>query len=183
MINIDDEKLSTKYHDIKSYLTYYDKFGKPLVDEYSKTLDEKVDQITTYIKAIRERNLDFDVVSLQRICMELSSTIYYTTSRLEQVNLLADMAKVKMKDVYNEAFTSRQGAAKVSDRKYTNDQLKALAEQDSIEEELLNFIYSHAAAAIKAKIDSANEVLKSCSKSLSAQIQNMQSFGVTQKHM
>ena len=180
---INEDTLGVKYNDIKSYLEYYNKLGQPLVEEYSKDLDSKVNDVRNYLENIRKYDLDFDVLSLQKIVIDLSSTIYYTTSRLEQVNLLADMSKVSYKDKYNEAYTSKQGAAKVDQRKYTADQLRALADQESIEEELIHFIYDHAAAVLKSKIDAANELLKACSKSLSAQIQSMQSFNYGQKSM
>ena len=182
MLVIDSEKLKSKYDNIKSYLDYYHVLGAPLVEEYSKDLDSKVNDVRNYLENIRKYDLDFDVLSLQKIVIDLSSTIYYTTSRLEQVNLLADMSKVSYKDKYNEAYTSKQGAMKLEDRKYTADQLRALADQESIEEELVHFIYEHAAAVLKSKIDSANELLKACSKSLSAQIQSMQSFQYSQRN-
>lgn len=178
MLQVDESKLTSKYNEIKGYLDYYNKYGQPLVDEYTADLDTKVKDINTYLYNIRELNLDFDVVSLQRIVMDLSSIIYFTTSRLEQIKLLADMAKVNYKSQYNQMFTSRQGAAKQEDRKFTNDQLKALAEQDAIEEELVSFVYDHVADVIEAKIDAAYELLKACSKSLSAEIQAMQTFKV-----
>ena len=177
MLDIDTNKLGTEYTKVKGYLSYYREYGEPLVKEYSSTLDEKVDSITNYLNQCREYNLDFDVPSLQRICIDLSSTIYYTSSRLQQVELLADMAKISYKDKYNEIYTSRQSGAKQEDRKYTGEQLRALAEAGAIEEELVHFIYSHAADIIKAKIDAANELLRSCSKSLSAEITSMQQFG------
>lgn len=182
MLVIDSEKLKSKYDNIKSYLDYYHILGSPLVEEYSKDLDSKVESVRTYLDNIRKYDLDFDVLSLQKIVIDLSSTIYYTTSRLEQVNLLADMSKVSYKDKYNEAYTSKQGAMKLEDRKYTADQLRALADQEAIEEELVHFIYEHAAAVLKSKIDSANELLKACSKSLSASIQSMQSFQYGQRN-
>jgi len=181
MINISKEKLNTEYNKIKSYLNYYEEFGAPLVEEYSKDLDEKVSGISNYLNQCRAYNLDFDVLSLQRIVIDLSSTIYYTSSRLEQVEILADMAKISYKDKYNEAYTSRQGASRQEDRKYTTDQLKALADQEAIEEELVHFIYEHCADVIKAKIEAAYELLKAVSKSLSAEITSMQSVGYSSK--
>jgi len=179
MISIDKSKLGNEYEKIKAYLEYYEEYGAPLVSEYSKDLDEKVDGITNYLNQCREYNLDFDAVSLQRIVIDLSSTIYYTSSRMEQVEILADMAKISYKDKYNEAYTSRQGASKQEDRKYTSDQLRALADQEAIEEELVHFIYSHCASILKSKIDAANELLKACSKSLSSEIASMQAMNYT----
>ena len=41
MIDIDTNKLGTEYRKVKSYLSYYKEYGEPIVEEYSKTLDEK----------------------------------------------------------------------------------------------------------------------------------------------
>lgn len=181
MIEIDDEKLKKEYNKVKGYLSYYEQYGAPLVKEYSRDLDNKVEGIHTYLNQCREYNLDLDVPSLQRIVIDLSATIYYTSSRLEQVEILADMAKISYKDKYNEAYTSRQGRAKLEDRKYTSEQLRALADQESIEQELTHFIYDHCAAVFKSKIDAANELLKACSKALSAAIQEMSTYQVSNK--
>lgn len=180
---INEQELGERSQELKSNLAYYDAIGKPIVEEYSKDLDDKVASIRDYLNKIRQFNLDFDVLSLQKIVIDLSSTIYYTNENYEKLSLLEDMAKVKAKDKYNEAYLAKQDAATVDKRKYTSEQLRAIADQEAIEDELIHFIYTHAAAVLKSKIDSANELLKACSKSLSASIQSMQQFGVGQRHM
>lgn len=179
---MDINSLDNKYQEVKGYLEYYEMYGEPLVEEYAEELDGKVAAIRTYLNNIREYNLDFDVPSLQKIVIDLSSTIYYAQDRLEKLNLLADMSKIKYKDAYNEAYTSRQKAAKQEDRKYTAEQLRAIAEQESLEENLINFIYTRAASVIKGKIDSANELLKAVSKSLSAAIAEMNTYQIGSKY-
>ena len=175
------QSLDSKYQEVKSYLEYYDIYGQPLVDEYAEDLDKKVSAVQTYLSQIREYNLDFDVPSLQKICIDLSSTLYYAQDRLEKLNLLADMSKIKFKDAYNEAYTSKQSAAKQEERKYTAEQLRAIAEQETLEENLINFIYTRASSVLKGKIDAAYELLKSCSKALSAEIQSMQTYQISNK--
>ena len=175
------QSLDSKYQEVKGYLEYYDIYGQPLVDEYAAELDKTVEAVQTYLSQIREYNLDFDVPSLQKICLDLSSVLYYTQDKLEKLNLLADMSKIKLKDAYNEAYTSKQHAARQEDRKYTGEQLRALAEQETLEENLINFIYTRASSVLKGKIDAAYEVLKVVSKSLSAEIQSMQTYQVSNK--
>ena len=182
MNSIDIQSLDSKYQEVKSYLDYYDIYGQPLVDEYSESLDDIVAKVQGYLTGIRENDLDFDVPSLQKICIDLSSTLYYAQDRLEKLNLLADMSKIKYKDSYNEIYTSKQSAAKQEDRKYTAEQLRAIAEKESIEENLINFIYTRAASVLKGKIDAAYELLKSVSKSLSAEIQSMSTYMVSNKY-
>ena len=51
-----------------------------------------------------------------------------------------------------------------------------MADTDALEENIINFIYAHAASVLKTKIDAAYELLKAVSKCLSAEIQNTQMF-------
>lgn len=182
MLIIDDRELIIQSEQLKNNLDYYNKLGKPVVDEYSKDLDEKVNSIKNYLNQIRSYNLDFDIPSLQRMLVDLSTTIYYTNDRLEKLGLLEDMSKLKYKDRYNEAYLSKQGTTTVADKKYTVEQLKAYADNEALSENLINFIYSHAASTLKSKIDSANELLKALSKILSSEIAQLQVYGVSGKY-
>lgn len=176
MQEINDDLLDQQSEELKNNLKYYDRIGQPIVDQYISELDDKITAIRDYLNRCREYNLDFDVPSLQRMVIDLSSTIYYTNDRLEKLNLLADMSKIRYKDKYNEAYLAKQQGAKLEDRKYTAEQLRAIADQEALEETVINFIYTRAAAVLKGKIDSANEVLKAVSKALSASITMMQQF-------
>ena len=61
MLIIDDRELIIQSEQLKNNLDYYNKLGKPVVDEYSKDLDEKVNSIKNYLDQIRSYNLDFDI--------------------------------------------------------------------------------------------------------------------------
>lgn len=181
MLNVSNDSLESKNDELKSHLEYYNKLGRPLVEEYTKELDEKVSAVKQYLDQIREFDLGFDVLSLQKMVLDLSSTIYFTQERVEKLGLLEDLSKIKYKKAYNDAYMSKQGAATLESRKYTSDQLRALADTEALEENLINFIYSHAASVLKTKIDAAYELLKAVSKCLSAEIQSMQTFSVGTK--
>lgn len=182
MNSISIENLNKLSEEVKTNLEIFDAIGQPLVDEYCQDLDSKVSDVRNYLNAIREYNLEFDVLSLQKIVIDLSSCIYYTSDKYEKLSLLENMAKVKAKDKYNQVYLANQGKAKLEDRVYTKDQLKSLAEQESLEEELIHFIYEHAAAIIKSKLEAAEELLKATSKSLSGEIQKMSAYGVSNKY-
>lgn len=179
---INNEELKKQSEELKSNLDYYNELGKPIVDEYAKELDTKVAQIKSYLGQIQEYHLDFDVPSLQRMCVDLSTTIYFTESRLDELGLLEDMSNLRFKDKYNEAYLAKQGQSTVADKKFTVEQLKAHANSEALSENLINFIYSHAASTLKSKIDSSYELLKVISKVLSAEIAALNQFGVTGKY-
>lgn len=179
---INNEELKKQSDELKSNLDYYNELGKPLVDEYAKELDTKVTQIRGYLDQVQEYHLDFDVPSLQKMCVDLSTTIYWTSSRLEELGLLEDMSKIRYKDKYNEAYLAKQGTSTVADKKFTVEQLKNHAEGEALSENLINFIYSHATSALEAKIDNATELLKVISKCLSAAIAEVSAFNVGGKY-
>ena len=158
MITIDNEQLKYLSEELKDNLKYFNEFGQPIVDEYSHDLDEKVTAIRTYLDNIRKYNLDYDIPSLQRMLVDLSTTIYFTNDKFEKLSLLEDFSNIKYKDKYNEKYLQKQGNT-APGVKYTVEQLRAYADQEAISEKLVNFIYSHSAKIIKAKIDSANELL------------------------
>ena len=181
MININEQKLKNKYGEIKSYLEYYDEYGQPLVEEYAHELDDKVNSIKTYMSQIKEYDLEADIPSLQQILIELSSTIYFANDGLEKLNLMADMSKIIYKDVYNNAYLTKQGNTEAG-KKFSVPQLQAYADTEALEENLINFIYQRACSVLNSKIDSANDLLKACSKILSSRIQELQTFGVGGKY-
>ena len=176
MLDVSESSLVAKNEELKSHLEYYNLLGKPLVEEYTKELDEKVNAVKSYLNQIKEFDLGFDVLSLQKIVIDLSSTIYFTQEQVEKIGVLEDMSKIKYKKAYNDAYMAKQGAATLESRKYTADQLRAMADTDALEENIINFIYAHAASVLKTKIDAAYELLKAVSKCLSAEIQNTQMF-------
>lgn len=182
MLNLNEEQLNKQSVELQGNLKYFYEYGQPIVDEYAKELDEKVDAIRTYLDRNRQFNLDFDIPSLQRILIDLSTTIYYTNDKLEKLGLLEDLSRIKYKDVYNNAYLTKQGLSEAG-KKFSVPQLQAHADQEALTENLINFIYSHAAKILKAKIDSANELLKAVSKILSSKITEMQTMGVSGKHM
>ena len=101
MLDVSESSLVAKNEELKSHLEYYNLLGKPLVEEYTKELDEKVNAVKSYLNQIKEFDLGFDVLSLQKIVIDLSSTIYFTQEQVEKLGVLEDMSKIKYKKAYN----------------------------------------------------------------------------------
>ena len=62
MLDVSERSLVGKNEELKSHLEYYNLLGKPLVEEYTKELDEKVNAVKTYLNQIKEFDLGFDVL-------------------------------------------------------------------------------------------------------------------------
>ena len=111
MLDVSESSLVAKNEELKSHLEYYNLLGKPLVEEYTKELDEKVNAVKTYLNQIKEFDLGFDVLSLQKIVIDLSSTIYFTQEQVEKLGVLEDMSKIKYKKAYNDGTRSPEPLA------------------------------------------------------------------------
>lgn len=172
-LSIDMIELENKSLQIKSNVAYFDEIGKPILDEYSKELDEKVTAVRTYLDSCRKYDLEFDLGSLQRALLDLTSTIFFTNEKLERLGVLEDVSKLQYQTTYNQAYLDKQGSYEAG-TKYSVQQLKSYADQEALSDSILNSIYSHCAKILKAKIDSANEVSKALSKILSSRMLEMQ---------
>lgn len=187
MTGLDIDRMDLLNHstDLNNNMAYFEEFGRPLLEEYSKELDEKVAAVKKYLDSIKQYNLDFDVPSIQKALLDLTTTIFFTTEKLEKIGWLEDVSKLQYQTTYNNAYLEKQGleVAGGAGGKFTVQQLKAYADQVALSDNVLNFIYSRCSKILKDKVDQANEVAKALSKILSAEIQSMQTFNYAQKHM
>ena len=181
MEQIDNEKLVEKLNSLTSYEEYYMLYGEPHVIDAVGDLDSKVDKIMAYMKQVRDMDLDFDAPSLQRIVLELSTSIYYTEAKLAKLKQLADMSKIAYTTAYNDQYLNKQGMHDAG-TKYSVQQLKSFAENAAIEDNLINIIFNRATNVVENKLDAARDLLKAASKSLSCAIASMQTFGQSSKY-
>ena len=184
-VQINQEDLHSHSQELNDNMKYFEEIGRPLLEEYSKDLDEKVAAVKGYLDQCRAYNLDFDMVSIQKALLDLTTTIFFTSEKLEKVGWLEDVSKLQYQSTYNNAYLEKQGSevAGGAGGKFSVQQLRAYADQVALSDNVLNFIYSRCSKILKDKVDQANEVAKALSKILSAQIQSMQTFNYSQKHM
>ena len=184
-VQINHEDLIAHSEELNSNMQYFESIGRPLLIEYSKELDEKVAAVKSYLDRVREYNLDFDMPSVQRALLDLTTTIFFTTEKLEKIGWLEDVSKLQYQTTYNNAYLSKQGeeAAGGAGGKFTVQQLRAHADQEALSDNVLNFIYARCSKILKDKVDQANDVAKALSKILSAQITSMQVFQYSQRNM
>ena len=166
------DKLELKNDELKDGLKIYDLYGAPLVEEYARELDDKVREVNDYIKRCKKFNLDYDIPSLQEYLMELASVLYFVSERVEKLGSLSDYAKLMMDSKYSEEYIKKQGSNDAG-TKYSVPQLKSWAENQILEEKILNFVYSRAYKTLSAKVSQGETVRSSINKILSLKIENV----------
>lgn len=140
-----------------------DDIVKDILDPYCKELDRYVSFVKGCLKDGENPPTDDE---LQDFIMNLSTNIYFASGMCEQLGIRDDIAKAVYKETYNNARDNTVGGT-IAD-KNTN------AELESQQEQLISVCYTRAYKTMKAKVDSAQEILSSCKKCLSRRMQDIE---------
>ena len=131
-----------------------------IIEPYSKDLDR-------YVKFIRDCLKDGDkpptTSELEDFCMNLSTQIYFASGMCENLGIRDDISRAIYKETYHASRNSLDKGT-VADK-------DSIAELSSRQEQLISICYTRAYKIMKAKVDSAQELLASCKKVLSNRMQ------------
>lgn len=155
------EVIQEKVNEVDSRMTYFTEIGTPIIEYYSEDLEKLMTTIEHFVKHTKPEYMN--VNELQYYFMQLTSALYFTTTNVEKVGLLMDLSNMSYKDAFNTSLLENSS----SDSKLTVAKLNAMADKDALADNVLNFIYSRTYKILKAKIDSANEMIKTLSKIIS----------------
>ena len=161
----EEQKVNNVVNQVDEKMKYFTEIGNPIVEYYSSDLDTIMNKITTFIQGYKTE--DMNVNELQYYFMQLTSAIYFTSTSVEKVGLLMDLSNMNYKDAFNTHLLNHSD----KDAKLTVVKLQALADKNSLEENVVNFIYSRTYKILKSKVDSANEMVRTLSKIISYRMQ------------
>lgn len=133
-----------------------DKTINDIIERYSGELDDYLLFVRGILRNDEQPPTDAE---LDDFVMNLSTMIYFTSVGAEQMGIRDDLANSAYKEAYNIA-RSMQKTGTVADK---NTQ----AELDAMAEKIVSIVYSKAYRILKAKVESAQEVLSSCKKVMS----------------
>lgn len=148
------------------------------VDEHSELLEETINGFVSHYASELDGYVNFikSVLNdgehpptneeLDDFCMNLSTLIYFTSTGCEQLGIRDDLSRFVYKDAYNTARSMLQKGT-VADK-------NAQAEIDSLQEHLVAVVYNKSYKILKAKVESAQEILASVKKVMSRRISEME---------
>lgn len=136
--------------------TELDNTVNDIIERYSGELDDYMKFIMGILRNDEQPPTDAE---LDDFVLRLSSLIYFTSVGAEQMGIRDDLSSSAYKEAYNIA-RSMQKTGTVADK---NTQ----AELDAMAEKVVSIVYSKAYRILKAKVESAQEVLSSCKKVMS----------------
>lgn len=100
--------------------------------------------------------------------MQLTNALYFINTRIEYFGFYEDITKANAKLRYNEAYAENQLNTAANKIKATVADNQLYAENNSVDENMLNLIYSRSVRILKGKVDAAGEMVRTLSKILSA---------------
>lgn len=161
--SIDLEEIKSIKLNIDKSVAQIQKMSDEIVNSYTSVLDE-------IMREVKENVIDKDVVGdsiLETYFLELTEALYFIGSKSEFLGLYEDFAKSNQKIKYNDAYSKNQLNASINGKKATVDENRAFAEDKSMNETVVGYIYSRSFRIVKSKVDSANEMVKTLSKIIS----------------
>ena len=132
-----------------------DNIVNEIISSYTKDLDRYIQFIKNCLKDGENPPTDYE---LEDFLMNLSTDIYFASGMSEQLGIRDDIAKAVYKETYNSVRDSTVGGT-IADK-------NVQAELESQQEQLISICYNRAYRIVKAKVESAQELLASCKKVL-----------------
>lgn len=158
-----NEQIDTIMKEINDNAEYVKKLSDDIVNQYTSILDDIMRDITNDV--INQNVVSDD--TLERYFLDLTNALYFIGSKSEFLGVYEDLSKSNMKLKYNQAYSENQINSSLQGKKVTVDENRAYAENNSINETIVNSLYARSFRIIKAKIESANEMVKTLSKIIS----------------
>ena len=154
-------------------VTFASNLSEAIVKENTAQLDALIHEIHEAV--INEE--DVPDQTLEYYFGQLTSALYFLEPKsLDKPGFEEDITKANARLKYNEAYAENQLNNAASGKKPTQADNQLYAEMNSIDEQVLNSIYSRANKIIKWKFENAHEVLRTLSKKLSMRINDPTKF-------
>ena len=163
---ISREKLEELINKTEGDINFVEEVSDKIVKEKTEELDTLMHDI--YNEVVNVENLVDEII--EKHFLKLTNAVYFISAKCEMLGFYDDMSKTNSKLAYNEAYFNTKAKQALQGNKPTVSDLQLQAENDSINEAVLNLIYSRSFKIIKVKLDAANEMIKTLSKILTSRI-------------
>lgn len=144
---------------VENHSSTINKVVNEIINPYCKDLDRYVEFIKD---CLNDGNKYVTTDELDDFCMNLSTLLYFVSGACESLGIRDDISKAVYKEVYHVA-RQNEVEGTIADK-------DSFAELASQQEQIVNMCYSRAYKKLRAKADSAQELLSSCKKVLSRRI-------------
>lgn len=159
---IKNEALKEILDSCENDVNYLVELSNEQVSKYTKDLDDLMKDILNEV--VGNENVSDDII--EKYFLELTSALYFISSRCELLGFYEDTSKLRVGTKYNESFVQNQIKAVAENKKTTVKDNEIAAETATVDEKLINIVFARTNKIIKTKVDAANEMVKTLSKIL-----------------
>lgn len=156
-------------------------FAKQVSDQI---VQEQIVELDALMREIQDNIVNAPVVAdseLEHYLLQLTNALYFLNTRCDNFGFYDDITKANARLKYNQAYAENQLAHAGDAKKPTQGDNQLYAEMNSVDETVLNIIYSRSVRIIKSKLDAASEMVRTLSKLLSVHMNNNNNGGVVRK--
>ena len=168
--NLDTETLDSLMSETASNVEYVDNILSEVVTSYTDSLDTVMKKIYNDIIIPLQSEQDIPITTLEKYFLELSNVVYFVGAKVEKLNIYDAMSKIAYKEAYNKNYMNPL----IDKAKPTVAELTAFAEDNSLYNQVTNEIYNKAYRLCKQKLDNANTMIATISKTISRRMNEMQ---------
>ena len=162
MAQLDITQIESKLETTKENVSYISEIADKVVGAYTRSLDSLMQEI--YKNVVENDNASNN--DLEKYFLRLTNTLYFMGEKLERLGLHDDVSKAQFREAYNNAYLDAQTSLSAQG-KPTVAMLTISAENGSVNETVVNAIYSRSYKTFKFKVDSGFEMVKTLSKIIS----------------
>ena len=171
LVDISEEQLNLAMNEAEVSFVSINEVSEKIMSSYSQSLEEVMKKI--YVNIIQTEG-NYNPRLLDQYCLELTNILYFMQGNLETIGLKDDISKALAQETYNNAYLNSQIKDAGKNNKTTVAELTALAQEESKQESIVNFIYSRCYKLLKQKIDAGYEMVGTLRKIITKNIQEMQ---------
>lgn len=142
-------------------------FAKKLSDQIVLEQTAELDAIMRSVQDTVVNQDNPDDPTIESCLLQLTNALYFINARCEYFGFYDDVTKANARMKYNEEYAKYQMEAINAGKKPTQADCQREAETNSVDESMLNAIYSRSVKVIRGKLDSAQEMVRTLSKLLS----------------
>lgn len=135
------------------------KFVKEISNNIVNSRGAALDQIVLEIKTSVIDAPNADDALIEHYMLQLVHTLYAINAQVDSFSFYDAISAAKATLAYNEKYSESQAQAISSGKKLTKDDHQQYAENNTIDEKMLNLIYSKSVKILKDKVDGGYEML------------------------
>lgn len=171
------EKFEALAQTTETDVTFARQVSDELINENTKELD-------SLMRCIQEEIVNapnYDDLTIERYSLQLTNALYFIGARSESFGFYDDISKANARLKYNQMYAENQANGIAAAKKPTQNDNQLYAELNSMDENMINIIYSRSIKIVKSKVEAGYEMLRTLNKILSVHSQNTITSSRTQR--